>query len=204
MSFGLTELRADVDALLAATIDTPTWSAALKDAAIRSTLQHYDLQGPIYEADLPVTTAGHEQPLGALAGLLLVELIAWPWHDGLAIEERAAHWRLVGPATVRFDSVAPQVGDLLRVRYRRTHTLAGLDGAADTTVPDAHRFVLAEGAAAAALALRLRQISENPALPGAAAAQLQALHEAHASRFVWLLERMQGAALGPVWAGVGL
>lgn len=204
MSFTLTDLRGDVDALLADAVDPLTWSAALKDAAIRSTLQQYSLQGPAYEADVTVASAGYEQSLVALAGLLAVELIAWPWHDGLRIEEQAVRWRLVGPTTVRFDRVAPQAGDLLRVRYRRSHTLAGLDGASETTVADAHRFVLAEGATAAALALRLRQISENPALPREAAPLLEGLHEVRARHFVWLLERMQGGGQEPVWAGVGL
>lgn len=204
MPFTLTDLRADVDALLANGVDPATWSTALKDGGMRQALLVYSLQGPAYEADVIVTTAGHEQDLSALTGLLVIETIAWPWNDGLLLEDSAVRWRQAGATTVRLDRAAPQAGDVMRVRYRRLHTIQGLDGAAQTTVPDVHRGAVAVGAAAGALGLRLRQISENPALPREAAPLLQRLRDEHEAQFVWLLERMQNRARNPVWAAVGL
>lgn len=202
MSFALTDLRSDIDALLANAVDAATWTDALKDGAIREALLIYSLRGPAFEADVVVTLAGHEQELGVLPGLLVIEAIAWPWHDGLLIEDQAVGWRIVGPSAVRMDRVAPQVGDILRVRYRRTHTVAGLDGAAQTNVPDSHRGLLAEGAAAAALALRIRQVSENPAIPAQSVAVLRAEHQRREAQFTWLLEQMQGGSRLPVWAAI--
>jgi hypothetical protein len=204
MPFTLTELRSDLDAALANSVDASTWGTALKDQAVREALLIYSLHGPAYEADLPVTTAGHEQDLGALPNLLAVEVVAYPWHDGLLIEDQAVRWRMVGATRLRVDRVAPQVGETLRVRYRRIHSVAGLDGAAATTVPDSHRATLALGATAAALGLRLRQMSENPAIPREAAAGVEAVRRERAGAFEAALERLQGEVRSPVWAGVGL
>lgn len=204
MTFTLTNARADLAEALAAAVDAETWSEALKDEAIRQALRSYNLQGPAYEADVSVTVAGHEQSLAGIADLLTIECVAWPWRDGLMIEDSAVHWRRIGDDTIRIDRHAPQVGDTIRVRYRRLHTINGLDGATLTTVSDKHRTLLATGAASFAVTLRLRQISENPAVPDAAAEELRRLRDDWEYWFYELLERLSGIAQNPVWAKIGL
>jgi len=204
MSFTLPDLRTDLEKALAAAIDAATWSDTLKDEAIRQALRAYSLQGPAYEVDLPVTVAGHEQPLAAIADLLAIETVAYPWTDGLLIEDYAVRWRRIGPDTIRIDRQPPQVGETLRVRYRRLHTISGLDGASVTTVADKHRAILSTGAASFAATLRLRQMSENPAIPQKAADELRRLRDDWDFWFTDMLERLSGSVQNPVWARVGL
>lgn len=204
MSFTLSNLRADLAERLASAPDSATWTDALMDESIRQALQTYSLQGPAYEVDLEILIPSHEQDLAAIPDLLAIEYVAWPWRDGLLIEDCAVRWRRVGPTTIRFDRRAPQLGDTMRVRYRRAHTIEGLDSAATTTVIDAHRPIVATGAAAAILALRLRQISENPALPREAARELRVLRDQWEYDFGDLLERLGGGVQNPVWTRLGL
>jgi len=204
MAFTLTDLRADLDALLATVPDAATWTTALKDGAVREALLLYSLHGPVHEGSVTVASSGHDQSLASLSDLLAIELIAWPWSDGVAMEDRAVRWRRISPTSVRFDRLAPQTGELIRVRYRRAHRVQGLDGAGETTVPDAHRPLLAEGAASAALGLRLRQLSENPALPEEASLRLHELRRLREDAFLTHLAALHNATRSPVWAGVGL
>jgi hypothetical protein len=204
MPFSLTDVRNDLDNLLATAVDVATWTQAMKDEAVRQALRLYNLRGPSYEVDLTVTTAGREQDLSAIPELMAIDTIAWPWVDGLLLEDQAVRFRKIGPTTVRMDGASPAEGDTLRVRYRRAHTVNGLDGATTTTVADAHRAVLAVGAAAALTALRRRQIGENPAVPHEAREALAAAGEGFEQRFLWLLDRLAGEVHGPVWTQVGL
>jgi hypothetical protein len=200
----LTDVRADLEKALAAAIDAATWSDALKDEAIRQALHTYSLQGPAYEVDLPVTVAGHEQSLAAIANLLAIECVAYPWSDGLMIEDYAVRWRRIGPDAIRIDRQPPQVGETLRIRYRQLHAISGLDGAATTTVAAKHRAILATGAATFAATLRLRQMSENPAVPQKAADELRRLRDDWDYWFTDMLERLSGSVQNPVWARIGL
>lgn len=204
MPFTLSDVRTDLDNLLATAVDAATWTQAMKDEATRQALRIYNLHGPAYEVDYAAAVSGHEQDLSGIPELLGIEAIAWPWVDGLLMEDQAVRWRKVGPTTVRLDGAAPAAGDTLRVRYRRAHTVNGLDGAAATTVVDAHRPVLATGAAAALVRLRCRQIGENPAIPREAREALAATDVALTQQFTWLLDRLAGEVHGPLWARVGL
>ena len=71
-------------------------------------------------------------------------------------------------------------------------------------MPDAHRRLLALAAGAHALQLRLRQISENPALPHQAASDLRALHAQLNDEAGELMEALCGAGRSLLWAQVGL
>lgn len=204
MPFTLTDLRADLDALLGSAIDAATWTSALKDEGARRALDRYTRDGPIHESAFTVTEAGREQDLSAIAGLAAVESVAGPWAEGDRFAARALPWRLVNPpARILLETAALLPGELLRVRYRRSHTLSGLDGAAATTVPDAHRSLLALGAAAAAARVRLRQLGENPALPHTAAAALEQWCARAEADFAAGLDALS-AERGVRWEGVGL
>lgn len=199
MSFTIATLRSDLDEMLGAAVDAETWNEALKEEAIRQALRTYNLQGPAYETNLVVQVSGHEQSLSAITDMLTIECVAWPWRDGVRMEECAVRWRRVGNDVIRMDRRAPQAGEILRVRYRRAHAVAGLDGALETTVPDKHRSLLTTGAASAAATLRLRQISENPAVPSTAARELRLLRDDWEYWFTELLERLNGPVQSPVW-----
>ena len=207
MPFTLTDARADLDALLATAVDAATWTSALKDEALRAALSAFSLLGPVYESTVTLAAGGAEQALAALIpGLLTVEALAWPWADGLPLDAQAVAWRPAGaPGSVLIaGGGVPAAGDAARVRYRCAHTLNGLDGAAATTVPDAYRLTLAAGAAEAACGLRLRQIGENPAIPAAAAAALEAARARYARAFAEMLALLVARSPRPSWPGIGL
>lgn len=203
MTFALTDLRTDLAALLGSAVDSETWSDDLLDEGCRQALQFYNLMGPIYETSLSVTTAGHEQDVSAIAGLVTVEGVAWPWFDGALFEDEAMRWRMVAPTTLRLDRHAPAVGDLLRIRYRKAHTVSALDGAATTTVVDAHRGALVLGAAAQVLTIRIRQISENPALPRETPLLLADLRDDLQQAFARRMALCEGGR-APAWVRMGL
>lgn len=204
MSFTLTDLRGDLADILATAPDAATWSDAMLDEGVRAALIWYALNGPLFEVDFAVTVPGAEQELSAVAGIVSVEGVVWPWFEGRRWEEPSAPWRRVSPFVVRFDTAIPAAGDLLRVRYRKVQTVNGLDGAATTTVVDAHRGSLAQAAAAQVLLLRLRQMSENPALPTEAAGELRRLHERYLRLANETLDALCAGTHSLVWGRVGL
>jgi hypothetical protein len=95
--------------------------------------------------------------------------VAYPWQEGWDFGGHLATWRVVGPNKIYFTRVEPAVGDTIRVRYSKLHVIEDLDSALATTVPTIHRTLVGLWAAAYACDLRVRQISENPAIPRDAA-----------------------------------
>lgn len=205
MPFTVVELRAEVLAALAAAGDTATWTDLLLDEALRRALRAIDEFGPVYEASVTVATAGPEQDVSALPGLVEVTGIAWPWQAGRSFEEAAVRWRTLGePGRVWLRTDAPSAGDLLRVRYRKAHTLEGLDDATAASLPSALRGTLALGGACYAAQLRERQAIENPALPAEAVERLRIwAAEVERAFFVDLVGRARGGS-NPQWDAVGL
>jgi hypothetical protein len=168
MTAGLADYRDSIDAILATAVDSSTWTTAIKDQALRTALAEYD-EHFAYESSLTVSSTGRAQDISALAGLKDVLAVAYPWTDGADFATRQQRWRYVADQTIYFESVEPQSGEVMRVRYTQGHTLESLDSAAATTVPDRHQQLLATLAASYACVLRLRQVSENPAIPEQAA-----------------------------------
>jgi hypothetical protein len=205
MAFTVVALRAEVVAALAAGDEGTTWSDALVDAALRRALQAIDQFGPTYEATHVVSVAGATQNLAALPGLAEVTGLAWPWHERAIFEACSVRWRSVGEAgVVQLRSALPAVGDALRVRYRKAHTLEGLDDAVTTTLPVYLRATLALGGALYAAQLRARQAIENPALPEATVAHLQAWTADLERAFFVDLVALTRTQANPVWDGAGL
>jgi hypothetical protein len=164
MAFALTDTRSDIDNLLATAVDSSTWTTAIKDEAARQALRHYnDLR--IYEASFTVSSTGEEQDLSTLTDLNQVLALAWPWSDGANFDSLLISWRYTTDQTVYLLKGEPVSGDVIRVRYKKFHKINALDSAVSTTVPDRHRLLIALYAAAWACELRIRQLSENPAIP---------------------------------------
>ncbi len=205
MGFAFDDVASEIEQRLAAAVDAATWTPALKQQGTRAALEIYSLRGPCSEVSVEVVEAGHEQDLSGIAALLAVEAVAYPWREGDRFEARAVAFRVVEPpGRVRLERGAPAAGETLRVRCRVGHTVSGLDGAAVTSVPDAHRALLGIGAALQTARLRLRQMGENPALPREAAALLDAWCADAEAEFVWRLERLSGSERVLLWPGVGL
>lgn len=198
----LTDYHADLDGLLATAVDAATWTTALKDAALRLALREYDAR-LVYETSLPVITPGPEQDLSGIAGLDAVLALAYPWLEGADFASRTVCWRYAGDQTVLLEGVSPQVGQVIRVRHTVVHTIEALDGATATTVPERHRPLIGLAAAAWCCDLRVRQVSENPAITEDAAQVLDDLADHFRTKVQqWLSHAQTGGVLR--WAGVGL
>jgi hypothetical protein len=109
---------------------------------------------------------------------------------------------MVGPTTIRLDGRQMHPGDLLRIRFRKRCTIAGIDGSTATTLPpDAGRILLLAAASHAYL-IRYRQLSRRPS---SAPSELQACQE-----LAVLYRRQFEAAIclpgepAPAWPEIGL
>ena len=98
----------------------------------------------------------------------------------------------------------PAAGDLIHLRHYRRYAVEGLDGAASTTVPASAEHLLVVGAAAHALLVRARQLSENPAVPEGAGGALLKLAGIRLQEFRAGLERIAYGDTRLVWGDVGL
>lgn len=197
----LAEYRTDLHNYLATAVDSSTWTDSLFDGALRLGLA--DLN-PIlvYESTFTVMVAGYQQTLN-IPDLLAVLALAYPWEAGRSFAEQRVLWRLAAPGVLWFEQVQPAVGEEIRVRYTKLHKIQGLDGALSTTVPEGQRTYLGLMSAAWACDLRLRQISENPAIPEGARQHLVGVAQQLRTRAGLALQAT--APLGVLkWGTIGL
>jgi hypothetical protein len=130
----------------------PRWSDDALDAGLRTALLEYAAWAPPHEETINVTAGGSRQSVAAIAGLQRVLGVAWPWPaDGEGIDLAQA-WRGIiveAGGWVRFvDGSLPQAGDRLLVVYRMRQSIAGLDGAAQTSEEPGDTDLLLYGASA--------------------------------------------------------
>jgi hypothetical protein len=182
--------RTGLEALLATAVDAATWPNGLKDEALARGLWDFDA-ALIYESNVTITIDGYVQDLIGLTNLDEVLAVAWPWREGEDFARLTVRWRIVGDQMIYLQSARkPQAGEVMRLRHTLRHTIDGLAGAETTTVPPRHQHLVILGAGLWALDLRLRQISENPALPQNANAALHALRRELQARYEERLGRL--------------
>lgn len=202
MGNALADYRGDLDNLLATAVDSSTWTTAIKDEALRLGLGEINSQ-LVYEASFTVVTAGYEQDLSGISAINNVLALAYPWVDGSVFGGHLAEWRFMGVNKVYFANVQPAVDEVIRVRYTKLHVIEDLDSAVATTVPDRDRLLLGLWAAGFGCDLRVRQISENPALPREAVNVLRMAGARFRGRATEMLSHVP--PLGRLrWGGVGL
>lgn len=195
-----------VESAIGDEVDTSTWSDEMKEEALRRALLDYD---PViaYETDFTVTTTGYSQDLSGITSLREILAVAYPWYEGASFAEQSLPWRYVTDQTITFSTayIQPAAGETIRVRYRKTHTIEDLDSAAATNVPDRHDFIIAIGAAGHLCNLRIRQISENPAIPLTPEANtiLERSRDDYMNQFYAGLATAQ-TRHNPTWSTIGL
>ena len=168
MAAELSDYRSSIDAILATAVDASTWTTDIKDQALRLALAEYD-EHFTYETSFTVTVAGSEQDVSSVSGIKDVLAASYPWTTGADFATRQQRWRYSADQTIYFENMTPSVGEVVRLRHTMAHAIKDLDAAASTTVPDRHQQLLSTLAASYACFLRLRQVSENPAIPERAA-----------------------------------
>ncbi len=134
------------------------YSAAQLEEAIRLALEEYSRALPqVREAAITVTTAGSSQEISGVDRLLTVIEVVYPYDPAAANPEPCETWYAYskdGSSWLLFEDRAPQVGELICVRCAAGHTLAGLDGAALTSLPNADEGLLVQAAAGHAAVMR--------------------------------------------------
>ena len=150
----LAEIRERVSETLK-DVNNKIWSADAIDESIRKALDAYSGIDPLeMETVIDVLADGREVALNEVDGLLGVTEVWWPYDsagtDWLPTSVIFRLWWddarpvLFMPAV---DGGQPQAGDEIRLWYYRSHTIAGLDGEAVTTVPASRESLLVIGAA---------------------------------------------------------
>jgi hypothetical protein len=193
--------------LLATAVDSSTWTTAIIDQSLRLALD--ELNGLlVYEDDFTVTVAGYSQDLSGMTAINSVLSVAYPWVEGsdpygTSYGRSMVAWRFMGHNVIYLSQAQPQVGEVLRVRFTKLHVIEDLDSALATTVPEAQRSLVGLWAAAFACDLRIRQVSENPALPKEAAQVLARSASNFRGRATEMVSRVP--PLGRLrWGEVGL
>lgn len=198
----LSGYRTKVNDLLATAVDSSTWTTAIVDQALRLALGELNDQ-LVYEDDFTVATTGYEQDLSGITSINNIVALAYPWYEGYGFDHCLAVWRRTGVNVVYFEHYEPQDGETIRVRYTRLHVIEDLDSAVATTVADQHEDLVCLWAAAHACDMRVRQISENPAINRDAMQHLKAVATVFRNRAEQIIRAVP--LVGPVrWGDYGL
>jgi hypothetical protein len=159
--------------------DALRYNAATLDDALRDALTTLSLEVPlILEATVNVGESGNECTLEALTRVTQVLSVCYPW-DGMQsvtpmLRSWVFYWKSGIPA-LRLFRGSFSAGESIRLSYCALHRLAGLDGAAATTVPDSLQALLGLGAAARAASMRAAALLEAHGSPASDHNQLFAL-----------------------------
>lgn len=194
-------LKSALRSLLGDAGATDGWDAAVLDEALAQGLADTNVWLPPVETVQEVTAAGCEQDLAGLSPWQVLA-VAHPWDESKRFRDCAVTWRMVNPTTIRLDGHKLNAGELLRVRYRKRCTVAGIGGETITSLPAGAERMLLPAAAAHAYLIRYRQLSRRPS---SAPGELQAckeLAEVYRKQFEGAI--CLAAETMPAWGEIGL
>ncbi len=124
------------------------------DVALRQALLEYSTASPNQmDATLTLSQDGREVSLAELGCVNCVLEVWFPYDVNEWLHQQPAgfrFWRSDGAPTLFLNPGScprPRVGDRLRLRYTKEHTVQGLSGATKTSIPAIHEFLIASGAA---------------------------------------------------------
>jgi hypothetical protein len=139
------------------------YGESLLAEALRKALAGYDQAAPLVRIqDVIFAGDGRQQALAGLGGLLSLQQVVYPYVDENSPATHAYTWYwLDGVAVLDLSTrAAPRAGETARLTFSARNTIAGLDGAAETSLPAEHDTALVEGAAAFAQMMRALSINE--------------------------------------------
>ncbi|HOU24819.1 MAG TPA: hypothetical protein PKW05_08030 [Anaerolineae bacterium] len=157
-------LRDRVEALLADSGNVE-WSTTELDQAMRLALADLSVALPVHSVTtIDAVDKTWEYSLSAVSGLVEVTEVWYPYLAGHPALKRPhpVRWRTIDDATLllEMDEHPDPVYDL-RVFFTRSQTVAGLDGAAVTTVSEAEKALLVRGCAAFAALAKSRDVTNE-------------------------------------------
>ncbi len=132
------------------------------DTCLRMALLDYSAANPLGGAAvISLTADGRQVDVSALPRQCEIRRVYFPWDASKPFAEqeknRVSGWEtytLSGSAALLFETQAgspPRPGQQVRIHYTTYHTVAGLNGADQTSLPAQHLDLLARGAAGYAL-----------------------------------------------------
>lgn len=138
---------------------------ALLDQAVRWALAAYSRVLPqVKTCTLTVTSAGREQSLASLTGLLNLLEVCFPYQTGSDALPVYPQWYFYRREACGFVYISgrriPAAGEAIRLTFSAWHAISGLDGAAASTIPAEHEEIFLNGAAGKATMLRSLQLVE--------------------------------------------
>ena len=160
----LAQLEARVSARLIDATNV-TFTIATIDEALRTALAYYSDAYPLTrDSTITVTTAGREQDLSALTGLISVLDVWWPYQASPEVwppnQVPGFHlwWNNAVPKLLisAQSGAQPQTNDVIRVWFTQQHTINGLDGAGATSCLPIHETGIVDGASAYAVISEMR------------------------------------------------
>lgn len=143
------------------------FASSLLDEAVRLTLDALDQRLPrLAIVEVAVSTSGRDQPLTGLEDCLyLVSLYISHGNQltrELEPESEFSYLFRAGLPTLHFSGrLYPKEGEILHITYAARHTLQGLDGAAETSLPAAYESAVVNGAAGHACLLHATRLVES-------------------------------------------
>lgn len=130
------------------------WADAALDEAIRQALDAYSRSCPQVCSAAVAASAGGMLDLSGFAGFTGLLALHYPPENANSARGWALRWSNGAASAQLLNNPIPQPGELVRVVYTAAHSLAGLDGAAATSVVGLDESLLARGAAAYAAQMR--------------------------------------------------
>jgi hypothetical protein len=180
---------------------TDGWETAVLNEALAQGLADTNVWLPPVETVLLVSPGGYEQDITSLSACQVLA-VAYPWTDNHTFRECAVTWRMVGPTTIRLDGHKMTLGELLRIRYRKRCTVAGVGGETATSLPaNAERLLLLAAASHACL-IRYRQLARRPSTAPSDLQACKELADVYRRQFEGAI--CLPAESAPAWPEIGL
>jgi hypothetical protein len=141
------------------------YTDAVIDEGLRWALAAYGKALPqVKSGEVTVSTAGREQSLSTLSGLVTILEVNYPYTSGDEAPESFYAWHLYAYGGTFYVEIGgdqvPAMGEIIRVVYTTGQEIDNLDGATATTVITTHDYMLANGAAGKAAIMRASQLIE--------------------------------------------
>lgn len=176
--------------------DSMIWEDDDIDEAIRQAAELYSRQQPAALNTTHTCTAGREQDISAIEGLINVVTVWLPYTaaDPEFPPNRQAFQYWPESKTLFLLEYEPNAGEIARIFYSAAHTITDLDSAASTTVPAENAGIIAIGAAALAASSRaVDRAQKRNEIDVMVAQNIRAWGQAQYSRFAAQLKAVTTA-----------
>jgi hypothetical protein len=180
----------------------------LLDEALRWILAAYGKALPqVKTGKVTISTAGREQSLLDLSGLVTILEVNFPYTSGDETPDPFEAWYFYTRAATPYihlgGSYVPEAGDLIRVVYTVGHTIEDLDSATATTIPATQEYLFANGAAGKAAMSRGAHLIEAYGSRGSETNKLQTWADQTVKEFLNELSTLKISQALPGWKSGG-